>query len=201
MKTLLGGVNIIRLMENNKMNERNYALFGLLGPSTAILFILIAIFFSPWFSWWNNALSDLGHSVQSVVAAWFNFGLLLSGFFMILYPIMIFRRQAKYTSYFLVVAGVSLQLIATFDEVYGSLHFLVSVLFFAALGFASTSYAVEKKSVLALVALVIGSASWILYGTEIIDTGIAVPEAISSVATFMWIMLSALEIHFAKITG
>jgi len=182
------------------MNERNYALFGLLGPSTAIIFVLIAIIFSPWFSWWNNALSDLGHSVHSEAAAWFNFGLLLSGFFMILYPSMIFRRHAKYTSYFLVVVGVSLQMIATFDEVYGSLHFLVSVLFFAALGFASTSYAVEKKSVIALVALIVGSASWILYGAKIVDIGIAVPEAISSIATFTWIMLSALGIQFAKIT-
>ncbi len=182
------------------MNERKYALFGLLGPSTAILFVLLAILLSPWFSWWNNALSDLGHSLQSEVAALFNFGLLLSGFFMILYPIMIFRKHAKYTSYFLVLAGLSLQLIATFDEVYGSLHFLISVLFFAVLGFASASYAIEKKSFVAFVSLVFGSVSWILYWTEIIDTGIAVPEAISSIAIFTWMLLSSLEIHFDKKT-
>jgi hypothetical membrane protein len=177
------------------LNERKFALFGLVGPLIAILFVIIAIIFSPWFSWWDNALSDLGHSVQSLAAPWFNFGLLLSGFFIIFYSLMSFRGSAKYTSYFLVIGGLSLQLIATFDEVYGSLHFLVSVLFFAALGFASTSYTVERKSVVALVALVIGSASWVLYGVKLIDTGIAVPEALSAIAVFVWIILSALKIY------
>ena len=113
---------------------------------------------------------------------------------------MIFRNHAKYTSYFIVIAGFSLQLIATFDEVYGSLHFLASVLFFSALGLASTSYIVEKKSVVAFVALVIGSASWILYGAEIIDTGIAVPEAVSAIAVFVWMSVSAIKIYLNKIT-
>jgi hypothetical membrane protein len=201
MKTSSGGADGRREVENYKVNERNYAFFGLLGPLTAILFILIAIIVSPWFSWWSNALSDLGHSVLREAAPWFNFGLLLSGFFMILYPLMVFKKYAKYTSFFLLVAGLSLQLIATFDEVYGSIHFLVSVLFFAALGFASISYAVEKKSVVALVALVVGLASWILYGAEIIDTGIAVPEAVSAVAAFTWMVLSALEIYLGKMTS
>jgi hypothetical membrane protein len=201
IKDASSGVDGKREMENERMNERKYALFGLLGPSIVILFVLIAIIFAPWFSWWDNALSDLGHSsVHSETAPWFNFGLLLSGFFTILYSIMIFRKYYKFTSLFLVVAGFSLQLIATFDEVYSSLHFLVSVLFFAAIGFASTSYALEKKSFVAIVALVIGASSWVLYGAGIYNAGIAVPEAISAIATFAWVMLSALEIYFDEIS-
>jgi hypothetical membrane protein len=199
-KIVSGEVYSGREEENCKINEHKYALFGLLGPLMAILFVIIAIIFSPWFSWWNNALSDLGHSVQSEAAPWFNFGLMLSGFIMILYPLMVFKNHAKYTSYFLVIAGFSLQLIATFDEVYGLLHFLVSVLFFAALGLASASYVVEKRSVVAFVALVIGSASWLLYGAEIIDTGIAVPEAVSAIPVFVWMSLSAIKICLSKIT-
>ena len=126
------------------MSEQKYALFGLLGPLAAIFFVIIAIVFSPWFSWWSNALSDLGHSVNSEAAPLFNFGLLLSGFFMIIYSITTFRNHAKYASYFLVIVGLSLQLVATVDEVYGSFHFLVSVLFFVALGLVSSIYAVEK---------------------------------------------------------
>jgi len=99
-----------------------------------------------------------------------------------------------------VLTGLSLQLVATFDEVYGSLHFQVSVLFFAALCFASISYVVEKRSVLAVTALVIGFSSWILYGLEIYSAGIAVPETISSMATVTWVMLSALRIYFTKST-
>jgi len=180
------------------LNERNYALFGLVAPLIAIFFIVVSIVLSPWFSWWSNALSDLGHSVNSEVAPLFNFGLLLSGFLTILYSITSFRNHAKYTSYVLVIVGLSLQLVATFDEVYGSLHFQVSVLFFMALGFASISYIVEKRSVLAFAALIIGSVSWILYGLEIYSAGIAVPETISSIATVTWVMLSALRLYLDK---
>ena len=180
------------------MRERNYALLGLLSPWVAIIFIAASIALSPWFSWGSNALSDLGHSVTSEVAPLFNFGLLLSGFLIIVYSITSFRNHAKYTSYLLAIVGLTLQLVATFDEVYGSLHSQVSVLFFVALCFASISYAVEKRSVLAVAALVIGFASWILYGLEIYSAGIAVPETISSMAAVTWIMLSALRIYFGK---
>jgi hypothetical membrane protein len=182
------------------LRERYYALFGLLAPLTAIIFVVAAIVLSPWFSWGSNALSDLGHSVKSDVAPLFNFGLLLSGFFLIFYSLKSFRTHAKYTSYFLVLVGLALQLVATFDEVYGALHFQVSVLFFAALGLASISYVIEKRSVLAIAALIIGLVSWILYGLEVYSAGIAVPETISSMATASWVVLSALRSFFAKST-
>lgn len=182
------------------MNERQYVLAGILGPFVAIISIAVAIALSPWFSWASNALSDLGHTGNSDVAPLFNFGLLLCGFLIILYSVTSFRKHAKYTSYFLVLTGLSLQLVATFNEVYGDLHFLVSVLFFASLGFASISYIIEKKSVLAIASLIIGSASWILYGLKIYSAGIAVPEAISSVAVAAWVVLDALRIYFTKST-
>ncbi|MCK4885487.1 DUF998 domain-containing protein [Candidatus Bathyarchaeota archaeon] len=182
------------------MREQNYALFGLVAPLIAIFFIAISILLSPWFSWWNNALSDLGHSVNSEVAPLFNFGLLLSGFFLIFYSITSFRNHAKYTSYLLAIVGLTLQLVATFDEVYGSLHSQVSVLFFVALYFASVSYVIEKRSVLAFAALIIGLVSWILYGIDIYRSGIAVPEIISLMVTSIWVMLSALRIYVSKST-
>jgi hypothetical membrane protein len=187
------------------LSEQNWALLGLVGPLVAIFFIVVSIVLSPWFSWWSNALSDLGRSAttevapKSDVAPLFNFGLLLSGFFLIVYSITSFRNHAKYTSYLLVIVGLMLQLVATFDEVYGSLHFQVSVLFFVALCFASISYVIEKRSVLAFAALVIGFASWILYGLEIYSSGIAVPEIISSMASVTWVMVSALRIYFDKL--
>jgi len=182
------------------LREQNYALFGILGPLIAIIFITAAILLSPWFSWGSNALSDLGHSVKSDVAPLFNFGLLLCGFLTIYYFITSFKGQAKYTSYFLLLTGLALQLVATFNEVYGSLHFQVSVLFFAALGFASISYFIEKRSVLAVTAFGIGAVSWILYGLKIYSAGIAVPETISSMATASWVVLSALRIYLNKVT-
>jgi hypothetical membrane protein len=180
------------------MRENNYALLGIIGPLVAIFFISLSIILSPWFSWQNNALSDLGHSVISDVAYLFNFGLLLSGFLTIIYSITSFSKDAKFTSYFLILTGLSLQLVATFDEVYGMLHLQISILFFAALGFTSLIYIIEKRSVLAVVALIIGVASWVLFGLKIYTAGIAVPEIISSVATASWVVISALRTYLNK---
>ena len=180
------------------MNERNYALLGLAAPLIAIIFIAVSIALSPWFNWGTDALSDLGHSIDRDVAPLFNFGLLLSGFLTIVFSVKSFKNHAKYTSYFLTLVGVALQLVATFDEVYKPLHFQVSVLFFASLGFVSISYFVEKRSILAFATLIIGAVSWILYGLEIYSSGIAVPETISSMATVTWVMLTALKIYLCK---
>ena len=109
----------------------------------------------PWFNWGSNALSDLGHSVNSDVSFIFNLGLLLGGFFLIVYSIMSFRKYSKYTGYFLVFVGFALQLVGTFDEVYDFFHFQVSVLFFVLLALSSVSYIIEKRSFLAFVAFVI----------------------------------------------
>lgn len=180
------------------MNERKYALFGVAGPLIAYFFIAVSIVLSSWFSWSNNALSDLGHAVRSNVAPLFNFGLLLAGFCILIYSITAFRKHAKYASYCLLISALLLQLIATFDEVYGSLHSYVSALFFVSLGFASLVYTVERKSSVALTAFMIGLGSWILYSTGIYSAGIAVPETISSLAAISWVMLSAFRIFFGK---
>jgi hypothetical membrane protein len=178
------------------LNDRNYALFGILGPLTAFIFIGVSIVLSPWFSWENNALSDLGNSMNSDAAPIFNFGLLLSGFFTILFSLTRFRKHTKYTGYFLILSGLALQLVATFNEVYKPLHFQVSVLFFLSLCFVSVSYIIENKSILAVIALVVGLSSWILYGLEIYSIGIAVPETVSSMAISVWIVRSALRDYF-----
>jgi len=127
------------------MNERKYALFGVVGPLVAYFFIGVSIALSPWFSWWSNALSDLGHSVDSNVASLYNFGLLLAGFFIIIYSTKVFKDHASYTSYCLLVSALVLQLVATFDEVYGSLHVIVSILFFCVFGLGLYSLRCGEK--------------------------------------------------------
>ena len=128
----------------------------------------------------------------------FNFGLLLSGFLIVVFSVTSFRNHAKYTSYSLILVGLSLQMVATFDEIYKPLHFQVSVLFFLALGFASISYFIEKRSFLALATLIVGGVSWILYGLEVYNAGIAVPETVSSMTTVTWVMFVALKIYQNK---
>jgi len=96
------------------------------------------------------------------------------------------------------LSAFSLQLVAVFDEVYGFLHFAISVLFLASLAPTSILYFVERRSSLALASLTIGLVSWILYWMKIYSAGVAVPETISSVAATAWIIHSALKIYKDK---
>jgi hypothetical membrane protein len=109
------------------MDERVYALFGIFGPLLVYASIAVSIIFSPWFSWETNALSDLGHSGTSNVAWIFNLGLLLSGFFLMIYAITAFKKHAKNSSFCLLVSTFLVQLLAVINESYGSLHYLVAL--------------------------------------------------------------------------
>lgn len=179
------------------MNEKIYALFGVIGPLLAFVSIGVSITLSPWFSWEKSALSDLGHAVESGVAPIFNFGLLLTGFFLTIYVVKVLKGYARWTGYSLVISAFTLQLIAVFDEVYVLLHLVVSILFFVSLGVTSLLYAVERKSHSAVSAFAIGLISWILYWAEFYSAGVAVPETISSVAVLFWIIPSALRIYMS----
>jgi hypothetical membrane protein len=180
------------------MDERIYALFGVIGPLLVYIFIGISISLSPWFSWERNALSDLGHAVKSGVAPIFNFGLLLTGFFLMIYAVKVLKEYARWTGYSLVISAFSLQLVAVFDEVYDPLHSVVSILFFLSLGITSLLYAVERKSYSAVAAFTIGLILWISYWAKIYSAGVAVPETISSAAVLLWIIPSVLRIYRSR---
>jgi len=180
------------------MNERLFALFGVIGPLLAIIFIGFSIALAPWFSWWRNALSDLGHALNSESAAYYNFGLALAGLFILIYSVTIFSKHAKYTSLFLAATGFALQLVAVFDEVYGRLHGCVSVLFFVLLILSCLVYAIEVRSIIGALSFVIGLGSWLLYWENFYEVGVAVPEIISSLAAISWVVLSAIKIYLAQ---
>ena len=152
---------------------------------------------SPWFSWENNALSDLGHSANGDVAAIFNGGLLLAGFLLMVYAATVLKKHAKYTSYCLLASTFFVQLIAVFNEAYGSLHYVVAVPHFLMLILTSIVYSMEKRSKLALTTFLIVMFSWLLYALPIFNIGIAVPETISKIVV-VWIMYSAIKIYTNK---
>ena len=176
------------------MDEKVYALFGVFGPILLYVSIGLSLVLSPWFSWESNALSDLGHAANSNVASIFNFGLLLAGFFLMIYAATVFKKHAKYSSVCLLVSTFFVQLLATFNEVYGSLHYAVAVPHFVMLSVTSIAYTIEKRSALALVTFVIVLGSWALYGLNVFNVGIAVPETISKIVV-LWIMISAIRIY------
>jgi len=185
-------------MRRRRLKDKFFALFGFIGPLIAYASIGLSIYLSGWFSWERNALSDLGHAQKSVVAPIFNFGLLIAGFIITLYSVKSLSKYAKNTSISLAFSALMLQTVATFDEIYGSLHFLVSILFFVSAGLSCVIYFMEKKSLVALVAFVVGLMAWILYWFDLYKAGIAVPEIISAIAVTSCIIEASLKILWKK---
>jgi hypothetical membrane protein len=183
---------------SDSLREKMYASFGIVGLMVVYLSIGVSIMLSPWFSWQRNALSDLGHVVKSEVAPIFNLGLLLGAFLIIVYALTVFREHAKYTSVCLVASAFLLQLVATFDETYGTIHGVVSVLFFVSIWITSFVNALEKKSIKALTAFIISFGVWVLYGLNVYNAGIAVPEIISFTAVAVLLLLSVIRIFSKK---
>lgn len=179
------------------MEERVYALFGIFGPLLVYVSIGVSLIISPWFNWETNALSDLGHAITSDAASIFNLGLLLSGFLLMIYAVTAFKKHAKYSSFCLLVSSFLVQLIAAFNETYGTIHFAVAVPHFVMLSITSIVYTVENKSAFAFATFLVVMFSWLLYALDIFNIGIAVPETISKLVV-AWILYSAIKIYFGK---
>lgn len=179
------------------VEERVYALFGIFGPLTVYTSIAVSLALSPWFNWQTNMLSDLGHAVTSNTASIFNFGMLLAGFFMMIYSLTVFKKHARYSSFCLLVSTFLVQMLAVFNEAYGSLHYFVAVPHFVMLSLTSIVYTVEKRSAVAITTFLIVMLTWLLYSLNILNIGIAVPETMSKLV-LAWIMYSAVKIYFQK---
>jgi len=154
--------------------------------------IILCVALSPWFSWEANALSDFGHTYRSNVAPIFNFGLLLTGALMTVYSLLALVEYAKKTAYFLIFSAFSLQLVATFNETFGRLHYYVSVLLFLSLLVVSLAFTIEKKSWLGLIVF-LGAIGWGAYFAGIFEWGVAVPETISALSVTPWYLSALLK--------
>jgi len=163
------------------------AFFGLAAIIVFYVFTALAVLLSPWFSWIANALSDLGNVSTSGAAAIFNFGLMASGFLLLLYSVIGLRVSAPVTSYLLAFTGLSLQFVGAFNETYGTLHLVVSVILFLSLLVSSLAYFAERRSYLALIVL-FGIVPWVMLAYKIFFTGAALPEIFSSFLVMPWIL-------------
>ena len=158
---------------------------GLLGPVLTLALVLTSAMISPWFSFWNNALSDLGHAVKSGVAALFNFGLAIGGLMVLAYG-----ASSSITSRLLrasiVVVGAQMNLVGVFDEMYREIHFWVSTAFFLSLAFFLVVYAISFRAVGPLVSLLVGVALWTVHFAYKVPPGVAIPELVSVLLTLPW---------------
>ncbi len=143
-----------------------------------LLCVAIAALLSPWFNIWENALSDLGHAKHSPVAPIFNLGLVTGGI-IIAFTISALRLKETVPKIILSLTGYFLVLIGVFDEVYGMLHFIVSVLFFLCLLSFLIYYGISRKRIDPVILVMINIIVWYLHFVKDLPPGAAIPELIS----------------------
>ncbi len=156
-------------------------ILAILALAAPLALIGIAIAMAPWFRFWSNALSDLGHQVKHPdTAKIFNTGLILGTIFSSLLACKCLRGWREALVW---LEGFSLTLVAVFNEAYGVLHFWVSVLFFLSLLAMILAYIIAANSMVprlyAAVALVIYAVIWYLHFVKGVPPGAAIPELVS----------------------
>ena len=125
-------------MSKKQVAVKIAGLCGIAGPLLSLLFISLAISNSlSWFSWEDNALSDLaGTQATTTVATIFNSGLIIGAILSIIFAVGLMQTLHKRIIGFtgtliLLLADISLFAIGVFPETVVSIHFYVSVAFFS----------------------------------------------------------------------
>lgn len=68
-------------------------ILGILSAVMAYPFIMVSIFLSPWFNFYDNALSDLGNIARNRSVAYvYNSGLIITGSLVSLFALLISIR-------------------------------------------------------------------------------------------------------------
>ena len=177
--------------------------FGIAAPLFGLLIIASSIWLAPWFSWTNNALSDLGaEGVESVI---FNGGLAMTAALMMMFSAGLLEMTkgdimgqiggGLHLAASLLLLGIGLANINV--EPY---HFYVSVGFFVTLPLSALFigyFCYRKKmrfyTLLALGTAVLAVVIWLLpWGA------VAIPEALSVSFMAVWQMLLAWWMYTRK---
>ena len=188
------------------LGPRVAAASGILGHLLTFAFIFLAISVSPWFTWTDYALSNLGDLARSS-APLFNGGLIVGGIILIFF-VSGFGVRAKASV--LGTIGTAL-LFASAVGIIGvgifPMNFLLPHTVFAVAVFLSNSIALfifgavfalrRSTRLLGTISVVLGvvaSLVWFLpWGT-----GIAIPEFIASLAAYLWILVMCVRLITRK---
>jgi hypothetical membrane protein len=162
------------------MNLRNTAWFriaglcGVITPLVAFTCILLAIAYSPQFSWTENALSDLGVQ-EGLTAPLFN------------------KLVGKVGSFTFVLATLALIAIGIFPENARPMHYFASVAFFAlipiamlVLTWAFVQIGGSKVALFTLLTAIVAAVPWVIQFAVPYVCGVAIPETISALSASAW---------------
>ncbi len=165
---------------------------GVLTPIIVLTLILLAIYYSPWFSWTENALSDLG--VQGTAAILFNSSLVVGGVLTIIFAIglreiLLNKTLGRIGTLIFILDAAMLCAIGIFPETAGDIHLYVSVAFFTLLpislfliGATMMKDPSERKlGSFTIIAGVAAATVWMLPWKAA-----AIPEIIAALAVSVW---------------
>lgn len=170
---------------------------GVITPLVAFTCILLAIHYSPEFSWTDNALSNLGIQ-KGLTAPLFNYGLITSGLFALAFAIGLFHSLSKKTlakigTFTFVLATLALIAIGIFPENIKPLHYYASVAFFALLPLALLVLVAAflqmgkmKMGLFTLTIALVAAGPWGVYFAVQYAPNVAIPETISALSASTW---------------
>ena len=189
-------------MENREDKSKALIVFGIAGPVFTLLLIWINIFLFPGgFSWYKNALSDLGVHTYSYL---FNYAVTAGGLMIAVFAYGMYRKGFSNvpTTVLLIIGAIGLSMVGRFNENADPHVHLISALFyflFFPIGiiYYSLTYAL-KHLALVPVGLVMAVISLIAIITGIIQSvtgliytgfGLGLFEMIEAVALSVWIIV------------
>jgi hypothetical membrane protein len=185
---------------------------GIISLILTFILVGLAIFQASWFSWTENALSDLGVHAES--ATLFNSGLILGGILTVIFAFGVVRFYGNQTvgrdgAFFLLLAGIFLASIGVFPENSpNNIHYIVSVAFFAAFPLslliqsaALMQTAVNRKfGAFTLLIAIIAIIPWAIWMPLRPYKGVAIPELVSATAAATWSIVMGFELLREKQT-
>jgi hypothetical membrane protein len=167
-------------------------LAGLITPVLTLTLIFVAISLSPWFSWHDNALSDMG---VDTVAPLFNGALVIGGLLYFVFVIGFLRwrglrsRPAKLAAVAMIVGAVGLCLIGVFTEDAGRIHYYVSATYFLATplayGLFGSDWVRHDAKLMGWLTIAAGITAFLMIAV-VPHKRIAVPEILAALTMGMW---------------
>jgi len=177
---------------------RLQVIVGALSAVAAYPFIVASIVLSPWFDFYNNALSDLGNTALNGSTAWiFNSGLIISGTLLACFGVLMSlrHRSREYLSWTIptTAAGIDLALVGIFPENAGLMHFVVAVILFSLMAVIMLVYSYYSRRLgsprIGVVSLAFGIAIAVTWFIGWPWHGVAIQEVISCLMTSAWLLL------------
>jgi hypothetical membrane protein len=167
-------------------------LCGLITPVFTLTLIFISIAMSPWFSWHDNALSDMGVSATPNP---FNAALLIGSLLYFVFTIGFLRWQglrsplAKAAAVALMAGAIGLLLIGVFTENAGRIHYFVAATYFLATPLAYVLFGIDwlrhHEKLMGLLTIAAGMTAFLMIAA-VPHKRIAVPEILAAVTMGMW---------------